>query len=477
MCGIALLVGRELEELDETLQRLAHRGPDEQDCWSNDSLSIGFVRLAINDEEYGAQPYLFKDYVGAFNGEIYNYSELLKSYNIKLHSKCDTHCILPLFDLLGTAILGKLDGFYSGIIYNKKRQCLYLLRDYIGKKPLFHGMSEGRLFVVSELKAVQSIQWFKHVPKGLSSLDLNTGELKVIAKHSVKSKSKANLYKIMERSVLKRIPHQHFGIFLSGGLDSSIIAALAQPLDRDITYYTLGNADNVDTRAVKELAQELNISKVSYIPLPKEEELSSLIREVVYATESYNPSIVSNGLASYLLAREARRDNLKVVLTGEGADELFGGYYPYLSPRELVDKRSELIAYMHRTELRRLDSCTMAHSIEARCPFLDQELKGLSDSLAHEDIYADGENKVILRKCFEKVLPKDILRRKKTSFDVGSGIRKLVVEHLTKEGRSEIESLRLIWESLFAYKTNNPYFYSYPSFDAAIARRGIIPKT
>ena len=127
---------------------------------------------------------------------------------------------------------------------------------------------------------------------------------------------------------------------------------------------------------------------------------------------------------------------------------------------------------MQFTELRRLDLCCMAHSVEARCPFLDRAVRNISDGLGFQDLYGGGVNKSVLRYSFAGALPSEILHRRKTSFDVGSGIRSQVVQYLRRNGRSEREELRQIWNELFAHGDSNPYFHSYPVFDAAIDHRG-----
>ncbi|GHA62421.1 asparagine synthetase B family protein [Photobacterium aphoticum] len=459
--------------MSATLARLSHRGPDDQYCWVSNQLVIGFVRLAINDESIaGRQPYKAGDLIGAFNGEIYNADALIKHHNLTLNCQCDTHVITPLFTKLGTHVLAELDGFYSGIIYERETHTLYLLRDHMGKKPLFYGRDSNNLFVVSELKALQNIEWFEQVPLGISQLDLTTGKLTQIAVHQLPANTTSSLAVAMEQAVIKRLPKQPFGVFLSGGLDSSIIAALAHQYRQDITYFVLGDPDSSDVAMVNHLVQFLGLKQVHYIPLPTEQELPALIAKVLYTTESYNPSIISNGLATYLLAEAVNKEGLKVVLTGEGADELFAGYHEHLLEQEWQSIRTKLITDMCFTELRRLDMCSMAHSIEVRCPFLDRAVKQIADTLEHKKFYSNGRNKVALRDTFGHLLPTEIAIRKKTSFDVGSGIRKLVVTYLTRNGNMEMVELKKIWEQLFTHDVDNTYFFSYPTFDAVIAKRG-----
>ena len=302
---------------------------------------------------------------------------------------------------------------------------------------------------------------------------LETGEIVQIAGHrSVRPKQ--DLTRLFESAVRKRMPNpdQPVGVFLSGGLDSSLVAAFVSRLRDDASYFTLGHADGPDRQAVETVAVALGLREVRTVPLPSPACLPDRIRDVVQATESFNPSVVSNGLATYLLAKAAHAAGIKVVLTGEGADELFGGYHSFDEQDPWRETRERLIDDMQFTELRRLDMSCMAHSVEPRCPFLDRAVRGFSDGLSFREMYNGGENKVALRRGFEGVLPPEILHRRKTSFDVGSGIRGEVVRHLRRNGRSEREELLRVWRRCFAHADSEPYFHAYPVFDAAIDRRG-----
>jgi asparagine synthase (glutamine-hydrolysing) len=473
MCGIVAIIGK--GNIENALSKIKHRGIDETKIVYSENIAFGFNRLAINDKtDKGIQPFEFSDLIGVFNGEIYNADELRNEFSIETKSNSDTEIILPLFEKLGGSVIHHLDGFFSGIIYDKKNKETFLLRDYIGKKPLFYGNSNNNSFIISELKAIDFIDDFQIIPKGFS--ELKNGVINLLEKHQIPFISKDALKKTLVEAIKKRIPkkEKQFGLFLSGGLDSSIVASIVAKYSDNVIYYTLGNTD--DLSYVTLLAKQLNL-KIKNIELPKSTELSVLIDKVVYHTESYNPSIISNGLATYLLSQEAHKDGLKVILSGEGADELFCGYPVSKNVNGWFEKRNELIENMHFTELRRLDLASMAHTIEIRCPFLDRKVYSVSNDCKAKDLISDFQGKQILRKAFKDDLPNEIIERKKMSFDVGSGIRKMVVEYLTRNGKTEKEELKDIWNKHFQNSLSyNSYFHSYPTFDNAIEKRGVSHK-
>ena len=475
MCGILFLQGPEARKsLPIWLDRLRHRGPDDDAVWLGDGMALGFTRLAINGSGLqGRQPYHHGRFVGAINGEIYNHRELAAFFGLDSDQECDTRVVLPLFEKLGSRVIDHLDGFFSAVVVDRDSGEIFCLRDHMGKKPLFVGETAEALFITSELKALDEIVWFETLPKGVSRVKPDTGQIIPVSRHH-EFKPTSELRRLMADAVRKRMPmkEQPVGLFLSGGLDSSIVALLTSQLRDDIVYYTLGNQNSPDVSAVKVLVDALGLKDVRFVSRPSSEELPELVERVVYATESYNPSVISNGLSTFLLAEAARRDGIKVVLSGEGADELFGGYHVFREDEPWRETRRQLVDDMHFTELRRLDLSTMAHGVEARCPFLDRTIRAFSDQLGYSDLYAGSTNKVILRRVFEGHLPAEIVQRPKTSFDVGSGIRGQIVAHLRRNGRSEREELKTLWRRLFRFDSSQGYFHRYPVFDHLIDKRG-----
>lgn len=474
MCGLILLTGaNSRNRVHASLQRIKHRGPNEKSIWSEGGVTLGFVRLAINgDVIAGKQPYTLGKWTAAINGEIYNHVELARQFDLAV-TDCDTNVVLPLFDKLGSSIIHELDGFFAGVFFNTQTYEVYCLRDHMGKKPLFVGLSDGDVFIASELKAFNSIDWFEALPKGCSKVNLKTGEISLLEVHSRKSTSEG-IIELLANSVQKRMPKndQPVGVFLSGGLDSSLIASFTSRLRKDLTYFILGDDNVPDFHAARKVIKALGLRDVRIVPLPEEKDIPELLNAVVWATESYNPSVISNGLATFLLARAAREAGIKVVITGEGADELFGGYHQFKSHESWKATRHQLINDMQFTELRRLDLTCMAQSVEARCPFLDAEIRSFSDALDFHQLYNSNTNKVMLRHSFDDFLPEEILHRQKTSCDVGSGIRGMVVKYLKRNGRSEREELLEIWQKFFGYNYLHPYFHQYSVFDQKIDQRG-----
>lgn len=480
MCGVLFLHGPAASRrMGTALERLGHRGPDDMSIWSQSETAIGFCRLAINDKgPHGRQPFVHGPFVGAFNAEIYNAKELIERHRLRIDGHCDTSVILPLYAAIGDRLLDELDGFYSGIIFDPRTGELVCIRDAMGKKPLLLGRSGGEVFLSSELKALDAADRFQMVPKGLSRVRLDNGIVATSREHQPPETIGCGLEQLLLEAVAKRLPapDEPVGVFFSGGLDSSIVAALTARSRPGVRLYTLASPDASDDRSARLGAAAIGVASHQIIPLPSPASMRGLLERIVYCSESYNPSIVSNGLCTYLVAQAAAADGVRVVLTGEGADELFCGYHRFDRSDPWQRTRQQLIQDMEHTELRRLDMCSMAHGIEARCPFLDRAVVAYSDTLGYDDLFAATPtsllNKVTLRSAFAAHLPPDILLGPKTSFDVGSGLRAMVVEHLRAGGRTERQELEDIWRSRFPFEASHPYFHEYPVFDSAINRRG-----
>lgn len=490
MCGLIFAYGPNAAAIVKNgLKKITHRGPDAQTILNEGDVCMGFVRLAINDQsDAGMQPHEYGSYVGMFNGEVYNHAALNRTLGNISNCGSDTTVILPLFAKDRQSFLQQLDGFFSGIIYDRKQNKLFTIRDGIGKKPLLLVKYGQDLVVTSELKSCSKIDSFQIVPRGICEIDLQNGSVLQHNKNSqpyVPNKT-VSLRDAMLSAVNKRMPAftpTKYAVFLSGGLDSSIIASLVHrsTFSKNARYYYFDNVNADDTKYARKMLEYLQIpsNQVIAVPPPQDNEIGQLIIDVVYHTESYNPSIISNGIGTFVLSKYARHDDIKVALGGDGADEVFCGYFDHRPYDDWQTQRRKLLDDLHTTELRRIDGAAMAHSIEVRCPFLDRDVIQISDRLGCDDLFGSAstgfQRKKILRETFSDILPAEISQRPKVSFDRGTGIQEHVINYCKTQKMSEQEYLKQVWRNHFAQsllpQEDNPYFYSYPAFDKFIQSR------
>ncbi|MBL3562895.1 asparagine synthase-related protein [Rhodovulum sulfidophilum] len=477
------------------LNRLIHRGPNAHALVPIGDLVFGFTRLAINAQgTEGMQPLRHGGLIGVINGEVYNHLSLRDAFGLTEVGASDMAVVLPLFARLGVGLLDRLDGFFSGVIHDSEAGRLFALRDGMGKKPLFLVRSQGSFLLTSALKSAFRVETFEEVPLGLCEIDMDSGTItrRVAPPTPAPPSERPSLVATMRRSIDKRtacMDPTGFAVFVSGGLDSSIVAALVHegPDSDRAHYYYFDDAESEDARFAALLLARLGVpaSRIHPVPIPTPVEMPDLISQVVEATESRNPSIISNGIGTYVLARQAAADGLKVALGGDGADEMFCGYFdpPHFGPDSTWEaSRTRLMSDLRRTELRRVDGAAMAHGIEIRCPFLDRDLRDLAQGFNETDFYGDGPDpvrKMVLRQAFAAHLPPENAARPKQSFDRGTGIQRRVIACCTREGDSETAYLRKIWHGhfgdLLGHLDSDPYFHAYPAFDMFIPTRGQRP--
>jgi len=490
MCGLILAHGPNAASIvNAGLEKMFHRGPDDQRILKVDEICMGFVHLSITDNTANSmQPHEYGSLTGVFNAEIYNHATLKQTLDCTKQSSSDTTVILPLFARDKETLLQQLDGFYSGIIYDRHHKKLFTLRDRIGKKPLFLARSGQDLILTSELKSCPNVDEFQIIPAGLHEINLQNGS---IQHHNGQTLPPAqpkpvSLRDVMTKSVNKRIREiapAKFGVFLSGGLDSSIIASLVQrsSSSKDAHYYYFDDSQSQDTEYALKMLEYLQIPdhQITSVSVPQESEIGQLIKDVVYHTESYNPSIISNGIGTFILSQRAHQDGLKVVLGGDGADEVFCGYFNHARNGDWQKTRKQLLNDLHFTELRRVDGAAMAHAIEVRCPFLDRDVIQIADQMGYDDLYGPGgtdwHQKKALRETFSDILPVEVSQRGKVSFDLGTGIQRQVIMHCKRKNLSEKEYLLRQWQQHFSSTlsacNDHPYFWSYPAFDKFSDRR------
>ena len=485
MCGFVVSVTNNQGNLNkkvghDTLLRGLDRYASEVHSFDDTYLHFEFAHLFIISPKV-SQPLQNMSQVLVLNGEIYNYQELADRLNIDSTKVNDVSIFFLHIERYGLLSTVKItNGMYSGFLFNKETGHCDIFTDHVGKKPLLVWNSKAGWHVGTGIDTNyvdETTTEVKVVSPGISTFDIKTGLVSKEYCHQPTIVDELSLIDVIEDAISLRIPQNiPFAVALSGGLDSSIIAyVLETRLCKRARYYVVGESY---PDSVLELLEHLNIchSRVVLINQPSENELLKLITDTCRITKSYNPSVISNGLASLLLSKAIQKDGIRVMLSGEGADEFFCGYQGMYNGRNDPAKmRANLVQDLHFTELRRLDLISASCSIEARCPFLDRRVTQIA--MAHDVQKLCNislkRGKTILRDTYKYLIPHSIINAPKEPFDITSGLQKLVIDELQKTSMSEREALRFILEQLLERTSivNHPYFSHYPTFDDMIDRR------
>ena len=476
MCGIVgvfdLKVPAEslrIKVLDMS-KRLRHRGPDWSGIHLSDNAILAHERLVIVDPKSGGQPIYTKDMsaVLAANGEIYNHKairqELEGKYDFQTQSDCEV--ILALYKIYGPEFIEKMNGIFAFALYDEANDAYLVARDHMGIIPLYMGRDQfGNFYVASELKALEGVcTQFEEFPPGhyLYSKD---GELKKWyrrdweAYESVKD-NKTSVDELREaleaavhRQLMSDVP---YGVLLSGGLDSSVVSAVAKKYagkrvesdDADEAWwptlhsFAVGLEGSPDLAAAQKVAD--HIGTVHHEILFSIQEGLDAIRDVIYHLETYDVTTVRASTPMYLMARVIKSMGIKMVLSGEGADEIFGGYlYFHKAPnaKAFHEETVRKLGKLHLYDCLRANKSLAAWGIEGRVPFLDKEFMDVAMRLNPEDKMAkDGLiEKAVLRKAFEGFLPHSVAWRQKEQFSDGVGyswidtLKELVEENVSDE--------------------------------------------
>lgn len=476
MCGI--LCAFELKQTSEAIRpqvlemskKLRHRGPDWSGIYNAPNAVLSHERLAIVDPTSGKQPLISpsEKLILAANGEIYNHrdlrAELESDYAFKTQSDCEV--ILALYEKEGKDFVKKLNGIFAFAIYDQAKDEYFIARDHIGIIPLYMGWDgNGTFYVASELKALEGVcSKIELFPPGHYLHSSDPTPVKWYDKEwesyeAVKNNktSIADLHDALSDAVHRQLMSDvPYGVLLSGGLDSSITSALAKKfaakrVESDDTQaawwpqlhsFSVGLEGSPDLAAAQEVAK--HIGTVHHeIKFTIQEGLDA-IREVIYHLETYDITTIRASTPMYLMARAIKALGIKMVLSGEGADELFGGYlYFHKAPnaQEFHEETVRKLDKLHQYDCLRANKSLAAWGIEGRVPFLDKQFIEVAMQLNPKDkmITQERMEKWVLRKAFEEYLPISVAWRQKEQFSDGVGyswidtLKELVEEEVTDE--------------------------------------------
>ncbi len=494
MCGIVAIfnVKEQTPELRTKAlgmsKKIRHRGPDWSGIHCSGSAILAHERLSIVDPESGGQPLFSPDgkQVLAVNGEIYNHKEIRERYKGRYDFQTGSDCevILALYRDKGVNFLEDLNGIFAFALYDEEQDAFLIARDQIGVIPLYIGYNaDGKVFVASELKALEGEceryepflpghyywskdpgmkRWYKRDWMEYDNVKDNTASSDAIRK---------SLCAAVKRQMMSDVP---YGVLLSGGLDSSVISAITESYaerrietdSRSRAWWPRLHSFAVGLKGAPDLAKARlvadHIGTVHHeINYTIQEGLDAL-RDVIYFIETYDITTVRASVPMYLLARVIKSMGIKMVLSGEGADEIFGGYlYFHKAPsaeefhKETVRKLSKL----HLYDCLRANKSLSAWGVEGRVPFLDKEFldvamrtnpkaKMCSVLPASRSGEADPKasiEKRIVREAFEDMLPEEVAWRQKEQFSDGVGyswidtLKKITSEAVTDEQMAHAE--------------------------------------
>jgi asparagine synthase (glutamine-hydrolysing) len=434
MCGIVgIKCSDGLAEVERMLAGIQHRGPDARRFSKAGDWSLGHARLSILDVAGGSQP-MIDEKSGAqivYNGEIYNFKELRSELGGKYRTESDTEVILRYHEsgLKPEEWLPKLDGMYAFAIVDDDG--LLLARDPLGIKPLYMGLKGNQVVFASEMKSVLAVtdrimefppgHVYTSKGGGRAFRELHMEEAGLNGAEAISQELLSRLTDAVHSRLISDVP---LGVFLSGGLDSSLIAALACQFSPHIKTFAVGIEGSPDLVAARSVAKHLGTDH--YERIFTFEEAIQILPTVLYHLESFDAALVRSAVPNYFLSELAAK-HVKVALSGEGADELFAGY-KYLAAMEGEQLSKELIDIteaLHFTNLQRCDRMSMAHGLEVRVPFLD-DLRIVEFAMGIPVEYKRGPSgdveKWILRKAVAGLLPDDIVWRKKLKFAYGAGL-------------------------------------------------------
>jgi asparagine synthase (glutamine-hydrolysing) len=509
MSGILAVIGKgkDPQLVKELSERMSHRGPDESDLHIMENGSIiCHESLSIIDLKSGKQPIQgTKNAWMIHDGEIYNYQELKEGIlkNHTFRTKSDSEVIVHLYEEFGYDFCNMLDGDFAFVIVNGDD---YIAgRDPIGVKPLYYGLDErGRIYFSSEMKSISDqCKSFSTFPPG-HYYTAKTGFVKYYDPEYEEYENanqsldldliRETLTKAIQKRLMSEAP---VGVLLSGGLDSSLIAAIAVRLlaenGKKLQSFSIGLDANSPDNIVARKAADFLGTEHHEIHFTVEEGIE-ILEKIIYHIETYDIISVRSGIPMYLLSKAISEKGVKVILSGEGADEIFGGHLYFRnapSAEEFQKETIERVQKLFTADILRADKSTMANSLETRLPFLDKEFLDVAIRIKTEEKQPktyDGVEKYILRKAFDTLqnpyLPTEVLWRQKEQFSDGVGYSWIdeLIEYCSAQVSDEQLAGAVVEFPYNSPTTKEAYFYRsvfhkyYPQTSAAQTVRKWIPK-
>ena len=458
MCGIVSIfhIKEQTPALREKAlgmsKKLRHRGPDWSGIYQGKSAILCHERLSIVDPESGGQPLFSPDkkQVLAVNGEIYNHRDIRRQYEGRYEFQTGSDCevVLALYRDKGIDFLEDLNGIFAFALYDEERDDFLIARDPIGVIPLYIGFdAEGRVYCASELKALEGFcdrytpflpghyylgsegvmkRWYKRDWEQYDAVKDNPASPAMV---------REALEAAVKRQLMSDVP---YGVLLSGGLDSSVISAVARKyaerrVESESTQaawwprlhsFAVGLKGAPDLAKAREVADHLGTvhHEINYTI----QEGLDAVRDVIYYIETYDVTTVRASTPMYLLARVIKSMGIKMVLSGEGADEVFGGYLYFHkapTPEAFHEETVRKLSKLHLYDCLRANKSLSAWGVEGRVPFLDKEFLDVAMRLNPEAKMCPGNTieKKIVREAFADMLPESVAWRQKEQFSDGVG--------------------------------------------------------
>ena len=458
MCGIAGILNIKVQTKElrskalKMAQKIRHRGPDWSGIYVGGSAILTHERLSIVDPQSGGQPLYSPDrkQVLAVNGEIYNHRDIRAKYAGKYNFQTGSDCevILALYKDKGIHFLEDINGIFAFVLYDEEKDEFLIARDPIGVIPLYIGKDkDGKIYFGSELKALEGFcekyetflpghYFYSKEGKMKRWYTREWTDYEVVKNNGAKAYDvKEALEDAVHRQLMSDVP---YGVLLSGGLDSSVISAIAKKyaakrIETDgasdawwpqLHSFAIGLKGAPDLSKAREVAEYIGTvhHEINYTV----QEGLDAIRDVIYFIETYDVTTVRASTPMYLLARVIKSMGIKMVLSGEGADEVFGGYLYFHkapTPQAFHEETVRKLSKLHMYDCLRANKSLSAWGVEGRVPFLDKEFLDVAMTLNPKAKMCPGKEieKRIVREAFADMLPESVAWRQKEQFSDGVG--------------------------------------------------------